>query len=183
MALHDDLLAQARALVPLPPIPGAGTVPAGGAAPAAPTLSQADLRRGISTAYYALFHLLAFEATELLSLAQDTDRRRFVRALSHTAMKKAARAVASQGPLALFGQIAFPGEVVYVAQAFVDLQEGRHRADYEVADDVKRTTADRLVSQAETAFSRWQVVRGQDRANLFLHLLSSYEQFTKKQDQ
>ncbi len=98
-------------------------------------------------------------------------------------MKKAARAVASQGPLALFGQIALPAEVVYVAQAFVDLQEGRHRADYDVAEDVTPTTADTLVSQAETAFNRWQTVRGQDRANLFLHLLFSYEQFTKRLDQ
>src|SRR4051794_35913072 len=52
MGLHDDLLALARRLVP----------------PFLPTnqpqalIIEADLRRGVSTAYYALFHLLVHEA-------------------------------------------------------------------------------------------------------------------------
>ena len=46
MAYHDDLLAHALALVHAQP------------------QSQLTLRRAVSAAYYAVFHLLIFEATE-----------------------------------------------------------------------------------------------------------------------
>ena len=55
MALHDDLLTLARRLVPPVPVP-----PAPGLPP--PSIVEADLRRGVTTAYYALFHLLIHEA-------------------------------------------------------------------------------------------------------------------------
>lgn len=170
MALHDDLLVLGRQILGAPPAPGAAPV----------AVSQAAIRRAVSTAYYALFHLLLFEATELLRVQSPQERRQLGRGMTHTGMKGAARAVASQGPLALLGQVPFPQEAVEVAQAFVDLQEGRHLADYDVATDFTWTTANGLVAQAETAFVRWNAIRGQDRANLFLHLLGSYENLKKR---
>jgi hypothetical protein len=55
MPLHDGLLTLARRLVP--PI---SNQPA--TLPPQPVVVEADLRRGVSTAYYALFHLLIHEA-------------------------------------------------------------------------------------------------------------------------
>jgi hypothetical protein len=70
MALQHDFLDLALRLVTPPAAP---TVPAGAALPAPPAVviavpppppkTEAELRRGISTAYYALFHLLVDVAT------------------------------------------------------------------------------------------------------------------------
>ena len=50
MSLHDDLLALARRLVPPVPLHPASVSPP-------PPIVEADLWRGVSAAYYALFHL------------------------------------------------------------------------------------------------------------------------------
>ena len=56
MAYHDELLQQARELVHKNPN----------------NPTQADLRRSVSSAYYALFHLLIFEAC--LNWSNDISR-------------------------------------------------------------------------------------------------------------
>ena len=70
MPLHDDLLVLATSLVPqyVPPYP---------AAPA-----EANLRRGVSTAYYALFHLIVGEAM-IRIVADPTLRSRVAPGLTH----------------------------------------------------------------------------------------------------
>src|SRR5712691_6919600 len=62
MSLHGDLLAQARSLLRREPR----------------RPKQASLRRAVSTAYYALFHLLIHEATRMLvsGAALDNLRKR-----------------------------------------------------------------------------------------------------------
>lgn len=169
MALHDDLLAEARTMLGPPSVAPTTSAPA-----------QATIRRAVSSSYYALFHLLAFEATELLQLQDPVERRRFGRGLSHTGMKKTAKVISARGPLSAFGQVSFPPDVVAVARAFVELQDGRHRADYDVTTDFTAQEASSLLALAETAFAQWRAVRGDDRANLFLHLLFFYEQFSKR---
>jgi hypothetical protein len=52
---------------------------------------QASLRRAISTAYYALFHLLIDDATSTL-VSRAELRARFARAFDHGDMKNASRA-------------------------------------------------------------------------------------------
>ncbi len=70
MAYHDDLLQQAIDLAHKNPI--------------APT--QADLRRSVSTADYALFHLLVSETVTHWSLASSRDA--LGRMFEHSLMKK-----------------------------------------------------------------------------------------------
>ena len=73
MALADDLLAQARTLATLD-----DGIPL-----------QANLRRAISTAYYALFHLFIAESVERLLPAEPPGlRARASRAFSHGEMKQ-----------------------------------------------------------------------------------------------
>lgn len=66
MPLHQDLLSLARDLVDRNP--------------GAPV--EADLRRGVSTAYYALFHLLIHEGTSRLVTVAAL-RPRVARAFDH----------------------------------------------------------------------------------------------------
>ena len=89
--LHDDLLEQSRALLDLD-----RTKP-----------KQASLRRAISTAYYALFHLLIHEATSRMTLRgvdRTAHRRALSRAFDHGAMKKASLAIHG-GMLSVIGPL------------------------------------------------------------------------------
>src|SRR5689334_17096903 len=122
MSLHGDLLAQARILVSHEPR----------------RPRQASLRRAVSASYYALFHLLIHEATRMLISGGSLDSLRTLvaRAFVHTTMNEACRAfAATQLPPAVAAVVSgpVPGDLREVAQAFVDLQEARYEADYDLA--------------------------------------------------
>jgi hypothetical protein len=153
MSLEDDLLEQAGHLARRDP-----TRP-----------KQASLRRAISTAYYALFHLLVREATA--ALVSDPGLRSLVpRAFDHAEMKRACRPFAAGDLTAHLKQITpvVPAELRAVAEAFIDLQQGRHEADYNVATTFRRVDVLGLVQRAEAAFRSWQSVRYQQAATVFL---------------
>jgi hypothetical protein len=117
MSLHSDLLRQARQPAHLEPR----------------RPRQASLRRAVSTAYYALFHLLIHEATTTL-IAAPVVRGRFSRAFDHGDMKAASKdfatATTAKQLAKLTGGVAIPPDLQTVANTFVDLQEARHEADY-----------------------------------------------------
>jgi hypothetical protein len=157
MSLHGDLLAQARFLVSHEPR----------------RPRQASLRRAVSASYYALFHLLIHEATRMLvsGASLDTLRTLVARAFAHTTMNEACRAsAATQLPPAVAAVVQgpVPRDLREVAQAFVDLQEARCEADYDLAHRISRSEAGALVDQTERAFAAWQRVRGGLTAKVFL---------------
>ena len=89
MSLQDDLKKQARQLATREP----------------KRPRQASLRRAISTAYYALFHLLVAESSRLLLTGQNRQHLRdtLARAFAHADMKKVAQQFATsnvQGKIA-----------------------------------------------------------------------------------
>src|SRR4051794_25680746 len=122
MGLHDDLLALARRLVP----------------PFLPTnqpqalIIEADLRRGVSTAYYALFHLLVHEAMARI-VADPTLRSRVGRSLDHGKMKQVCEEYSGAAQVAgvwtLRLGVAIAPQLRDVGAAFVQLQQARHDAD------------------------------------------------------
>ncbi|MBZ0252896.1 MAG: hypothetical protein K8I02_06100 [Candidatus Methylomirabilis sp.] len=158
MSLHDDLLEQAARLAELDPR----------------RPKQASLRRAVSTAYYALFHLLVHEACGRLVSGPGRTRLRqcLGRAFQHEAMKEAAKGFASQSVStkivpALQGATV-QSELVRVASAFVDLQQARHEADYDTARRFTRQETLDLVDQADRAFRDWDSVRTSLQADVFL---------------
>ncbi len=154
--MHGDLLAQARHL----------------ATPAARRPKQASLRRAVSTAYYAIFHLLVRAATEhlLRGAGLAPFRGGLGRAFTHADMRRASISFLG-GTVPVFGAIAVPGPLGTVARAFVDLQDGRHRADYDLSTRFSRAEALASVERAELAFHAWEEVRRQDVASLYLTAL------------
>jgi hypothetical protein len=117
MLYHDDLLNQALHLVHLSPS------------------TQASLRRAVSTAYYAVFHLLISEATS--NWNNFALRAALGRAYDHGTMK------AASGRLSDKRAFPFTGEdprvvanLRFVALAFAQLQENRHFADYDLTKDL-----------------------------------------------
>jgi uncharacterized protein (UPF0332 family) len=85
---------------------------------------QADLRRAVSTAYYALFHGLAETAADRLVGATPPARRSLAwsRVLNHTSAKKAwVRAE----------QFSDSADLLLFTSTFPELQDLRHQADYD----------------------------------------------------
>src|SRR5947209_17329500 len=83
---------------------------------------QASLRRAISAAYYAMFHLMIEEATNIL-VARPELRSRFARAFDHGDMKQASRAFANPRatlPVLTGGAVISP-DLRNFAATFVDL--------------------------------------------------------------
>ena len=157
MNLHGDLLALARDLAAR-----AGDPPA-----------QAVLRRAVSTAYYALFHMLVDEATGRMFGGERAGLRAcLARGFAHRTMKNAAQAFMNGAapPKLASGMegLAPQPELVRVAGAFHTLQNVREIADYDVAHAFVHADVTALVERAEAAFEDWAAVRGSVQADAFL---------------
>ncbi len=158
MSLQDDLKKQARQLATREP----------------KRPRQASLRRAISTAYYALFHLLVAESSRLLLTGQNRQHLRdtLARAFAHADMKKVAQQFATsnvQGKIApaLAGN-PIPAQLQDVAQTFIDLQQARHEADYDVSRRFTRSETLDLIDQADQAFIDWSQTRRDPAAEAFM---------------
>lgn len=107
---------------------------------------QSDLKRGVSTAYYALFHALARECADLLvgvgDARSDAAWSQVYRTLEHGVAKNSCKAAAARG---------FPADIVSFADTFVVLQEERHRADYDPLARFVRAEVLVLIDNAEQA--------------------------------
>jgi uncharacterized protein (UPF0332 family) len=159
MNLANDLLLQARRLaVQEPHRP-----------------KQASLRRAISTAYYALFHLLVQEAARaVVGQGRGASLIPLIgRVLDHAEMKKASssfRYGAGSLPKTVLPYLptGVPVDLTLVATAFFQLQEARHEADYNLAPRYSREEAEQVVALAETAFAAWKRVRATPEARVYL---------------
>ena len=164
MALHDDLLALARRLVPPVPPPPAPVPPP-------PPIVEADLRRGVSTAYYALFHLLIHEAMARI-VADPTLRSRVGRSFDHGKMKQVCQeysgATVVAGVLTVRPGVVIAPQLRDIGTAFVDLQQARHDADYDTATPLGHRDADLKVMTAENAFLDWAACQADPSSGVFL---------------
>src|ERR1700726_118649 len=113
MAYHDDLIKHAIFLseLNLPDDP-----------------KQVDLRRAVSAAYYALFHLLTTEAAQ--NWKHQSQRNRFARMFDHGRMKTCSSKVSSRPLPSDPAEIPIATDLKRVADSFVALQQARHTADY-----------------------------------------------------
>jgi hypothetical protein len=137
------------------------------------TPTQASLRRSVSTAYYALFHLLIQDASVNWSRLDTRDY--LARAFEHKTMKEAS----TRAENATYDSSVPPPVVAKlrsVARAFRELQFQRHLADYSNATKWDRIKASSKVNQSKTAFSDWRVIRNEYVAQRYLvSLLSNYK--------
>lgn len=128
---------------------------------------QASLRRAVSTAYYALFHLLIREAVS--NWKRDDHRAELARAFDHGPMRKASDSFAkgkfpNQSPLAV-------ADLKQVAGTFVRLYELRGLADYDNAERWTRTDALKAIDRVSAAFGAWRAVRTEKIAQDYLFRL------------
>lgn len=128
------------------------------------TPRQASLRRAVSTAYYALFHLLIDEAVGNWSIARH--RSALARTFDHDRMKK----VCDEQIKAFYNAgRPDPGQQLKdVAQTFVDLQRMRHSADYENSHAWTPLIAEDWIGRAAIAFADWRAINSQEESQDFL---------------
>lgn len=158
MSLHRDLLQQARHLA--------------NNEPRRP--KQASLRRATSSDYYALFHLLVFEATGRFVSGSNRQALRSAlgRFFSHGEMKNAcAKFAKGELPPALqasLGGTTLQAELKAVAAAFVELQQARHDADYNTEHRFTRPEVADLMDLTDQSFADWNTVRATVQGDVFL---------------
>ncbi len=129
---------------------------------------QANLRRAVSTAYYAMFHCLAAICADLLVGGEGSERsepawRQVYRALEHgAARQRCNRAAMIQK---------FPAEIQDFAEKFVLMQRRRHQADYDPeARYDKDAVLQDIIAVAE-AIAKLRQVPVKDRRAFAVYLL------------
>ncbi|BDC48318.1 hypothetical protein F183_A06340 [Bryobacterales bacterium F-183] len=119
------------------------------------------MRRAVSTAYYAAFHLFVEEFVSQWPIPDQ--RPRLGRMFDHRKMRDAVLVVHdSRNPDAV------EADLLLIKTAFGQLQAERHKADYDVSWPASATQVRTAVGHAELIFARWQAVREDDRARNYL---------------
>jgi hypothetical protein len=151
---------------------------------------QVNLRRAVSAAYYAVFHLLVREATgHVIGPAGGQTagglRAKVSRWFTHDQMKATCLAFAGGGgkPLpAKFVEVLgspppgiVPTGLVRLADTFVSLQGERHDADYDITYAPTRQDVLLAVERAKRAFEDAGALSGDPVYNLFLTMLLTGE--------
>ena len=94
------------------------------------------------------------------------------RAVNHQELKQACQRFAASAPAIahlLNGPI--EGQLIQVASAFVQLQEQRHKADYDLFETFERVAVLRRIAQVRNAFAAWKAVKHSPNAKVFLAAL------------
>jgi uncharacterized protein (UPF0332 family) len=129
---------------------------------------QAYFRRAISTAYYALFHLLVQASVQNWSGSTST-RLGLERKFEHRTMKEVSNSVARGNWRGWSNPSpAVPPQLTAVAAVSVDLQEKRQQADYDNTKTWSAIEVRNLVSDVHDAFENWTVIRANPAANEYL---------------
>ncbi len=124
---------------------------------------QAELRRSISAAYYALFHTLADNCATLLVGARSSTQtkqawRQMYRALDHGQVK---RRCTDRRPKRVLEK--FPQGIQDFADQLVRMQRQRHLADYDPFELFSRTTVSQFIEETKAAITRFNQVGRSDR--------------------
>src|SRR5262249_43585932 len=122
----------------------------------APKHRQAELSRAVSTAYYALFHLLISEATA--NWSREPLRHALGRVFEHGKMKNACDARISE--LNSYSEANPPAgreqatsiHLHWIANTFVQCQQLRNDADYNTAKEWTDTEVATLIASVRQAF-------------------------------
>lgn len=135
---------------------------------------QASLRRAVSTAYYALFHLLGIELAK--NWKRVAERSTLARMLEHGTMANVCDAK-SKNLTKHFGQRPAPAanheltvlrHLNAIAETFVQMYQQRQIADYNNSRKWGRTDVLQKIDTVESAFQSWHEIRNEAEAQNFL---------------
>ena len=124
---------------------------------------QAELRRALSAAYYALFHTLAGNCADMLVGSRSSTRtrqawRQMYRALDHGQVR---RQCTERRPKRVLAR--FPQEVQDFADQIVRMQRLRHLADYDPFEEFSRSAVSQYIEETKAAIIEFNQVSRDDR--------------------
>ena len=129
---------------------------------------QSDLRRASSTAYYAIFHYLAYMSAHRLvgsrGKACPEVWERTYRSLTHTNAKK----VCTQLPN---GLSSCPDELIALGGVFLDSQKDREAADYTPSTKFMRSQVLDRIATVRRAIELFDTCSNQDKKNFAAALM------------
>jgi hypothetical protein len=138
-----------------------------------------NLRRGVSAAYYGLFHEVTRRAAEQVLPGAPVEQQAAIRrSYGHGTMKTVGRWVAGQTTVknrqidAVVVSAASKPELVRVAETVVDLQQRRHEADYDHQATFSKADVLVAVGQARDACARLEAVEALPAYDAFMALLT-----------
>jgi hypothetical protein len=149
VVLADDLLEDARHL----------------ASKGAVEKRESSMRRAISTAYYAVFHLLVGDFVEHWEFGGQ--RARLARMFNHQKMRDA-----TFTPKDKKNPTQVETALIDIVTAFGQLQGDRHRADYDLGWNLVETDVNNAITLAADTFAKWRTIRSEEVARD--HLLSMF---------
>jgi uncharacterized protein (UPF0332 family) len=170
--VHEDLLDQAVRLATLD----------------ARRPKQANLRRAISSVYYAMFHHLVDEACRAQIGAQRNQspfRQVLGRAFAHGVMKEACKSFGG-GTLkkgvakGLPAAFTIPAEVKELALTFVSLQDYRHLADYDLTERFKRSDVLSLIIEVRRRIQAFTNLASSNEKRFFLSCLWAWKELANR---
>lgn len=153
---------------------------------------QANLRRAVSTAYYAVFHYLVDEVCCVQIGTQNSQRsyrHTLSRAFVHTTMKAACssfgagtlkQSVTKGLPKDEQGHYSIPNPIQNIAATFAELQEKRHLADYDLSERFKRSEVLTLIGQARIHVTKFREYQVCDDRKFFLACLWAWKELTNR---
>lgn len=144
---------------------------------------QANLRRAISAAYYALFHFLVDQSCRNIMGTQHSQaayRHVLARAFAHSGMRAACESYAGgtlkqNAQKGLPASFTIPDEIMSIADTFVALQEKRHSADYDLSERFSRSEVLADVREVETAIRQFNNLPSSNEKTFFLACLWAWK--------
>jgi uncharacterized protein (UPF0332 family) len=156
MAYPEDLLEQAQHLAQREP----------------KRPKQASLRRAVSSAYYALFHLLISETAK--NWKRPAERPTVERMFNHEPMGKVCTNKRDE-LRALFKTKQPPGpntdckrHLLIITETFVNMLQYRHTADYDGTKKWTRVDVWESIDAVTEAFASWKAIKNHHDAQNFL---------------
>ncbi len=172
-SLHQQLLSQARRLARLDQ---------------KGRPKQGNLRRGVSAAYYGLFHfLLDRGARTMMGTANDRRPYRDVlaRSFDHSVMKRACSSFAGGSLRDSIRRTLHPGWQVppgvrQIARTFVEAQEQRHLADYDRSARFTRAEVFSLIQKVDQAITAFGTISTPPETQFFLCCLLVWDRLERR---
>lgn len=126
---------------------------------------EANLRRAVSTAYYALFHCLATCCADTIAGADRHHPawRQTYRALQHGTARNHCQRTAEVAK--------FPVEIRKFAETFVDMQRERHKADYDPSARFSKMVVIQHINEAMEAIAGFGLAHRRDRRAFAIYVM------------
>lgn len=153
---------------------------------------QVNLRRAVSSLYYAFFHYLVDEACLALIGAQHAQRgyrHSLARAFVHATMKAACSSFAAANlpptitkplPRVAKGNYLVAKPIQRIASVFKELQEKRHVANYELSERFRRSEVQSLIGQVDSAIQNFARLPASDDRHFFLVCLLTWRELSNR---